>query len=108
MDALKEEVEVAAQELLAKQDEITQLNLLLDSKEKKIDKIQSMEDTSGLDIAQHPQYKKLLAELAQQRDESTKCTADHAKMQVEHKNLMKKNKALMQSLMDTEQKQQEL
>lgn len=80
----------------------------MDSKEKKIDKIQSMEDTSGLDIAQHPQYKNILAELAHSCAESTKCKADHAKMHEDHKNLMKKNKALMKSLMDTEQKQQEL
>lgn len=52
--ALKTELEDQAKILLDKQDEITELNLLLDSKEKKIDNIQSMEDTTGIDITQHP------------------------------------------------------
>lgn len=43
LDALKEELDEKDRELLAKQDEITELNLLLDSTEKKIDTFQAME-----------------------------------------------------------------
>lgn len=48
--ALKTENEEKAQQILKQQDEITELNLLLDKKDKKIDNIQSMEDTTGIDI----------------------------------------------------------
>ena len=62
--ALKTENEEKAQQILKQQDEITELNLLLDKKDKKIDNIQSMEDTTGIDITQHPEFKKIQIELA--------------------------------------------
>lgn len=105
---LREELDERDRELLAKQAEITELNLLLDSREKKIDNIQSMEDTSGIKIRQHPEYKRLQEELTAMAEEVRKCKASHTQLQTDHKSSMKKSKALMTQLLDSEQQCQQL
>ena len=81
---------------------------MLDSKEKKIDNIQSMEDTSGLNISQHPEYKRLSQELSNLAAELEQSEAAQARMAVDQKSSLKKSKALMAQLLDSEQQSLQL
>lgn len=103
MASLKAELDLRDKELRAKQNEVTELNLLLVSHEKKAGNTQAVSNASGTDILQHPEYKRLLDEVSKTMEELQKSKAMQAMLQDDYKTSAKKSKALMTQLMSAEE-----
>lgn len=103
MARLKAELEQRDRELLAKQNEVTELNLLLLSNQKSAEDGHSPGSAIGADIAQHPEYKRLSEEVSKIMEELQKSNTMHSLLQDDYKTSTKKTKALMTQLLDAEE-----